>query len=874
MFLEDKALHRSLSLYVIIRVKLFVLVSILFSNSYHLFRERLGYATLLLQRFPKKQVRARTFPLCECLMLFFFISLKISYANLNTPKTLDNRFKIELVAKEPDIVTPVGACFNHKGQLLVIESHTHLAKGKQPFPHDRIRILSDSDDDGIPDKFDTFYEGCTNTMSLIYGKGNWLYVATRQKIFRIKDTDDDHRADIEETIITLETSEDYPHNGLAGVCFDRNGKLHFGFGENMGKPYEIYGTDLICYKGHGDGGSIYQCDPDGKNLKQIATGFWNPFSMCFDSAGRLFAVDNDPDSRPPCRLLHIVPGADFGYQVRYGRKGTHPMQSWNGELPGTQGMVCGTGEAPSGIIDYHGMLLGTSWGHHTIEHYEISPKGATWTGHKRIIVQGNGQFRPVDFALAPDNSIYITDWVDTRYPVHGKGRIWRLSWIEQSLPKPSFAHLTKAEEEAQIILQTHDHKTLLAALSHEDPTIRTAARWQLQNDLSIEQINLSSLPPQQRFGLYHALRKQFDLGKHSLAKRDELLRTGLQDPDTNIQFLAVQWIADHHLKEYEKDLEFLLKNNIDHPYLFKATLAAISLLEGAKANNFNIIKVLFNLLEDDKQVAKVGPLALSLFPPHESKLTLARLKELTLMKDPQIVRQATRILALRGSNKNPDEETMDLLADIAKSNPHPEAQADALMALALSSKHQALVEQFAHEKSPKGREAKRLIDWPPSDTRPTPNDLEQWVREAAKGGNADAGWRIFYSPRGGTCATCHTYNGRGIAIGPDLTGIARNSSMRSVIRSILDPNVNISPQHTHWTMETKSGQTKIGIPLDDVGGAGKERYVGPDGETFILRPNEITSKTMATHSLMPPGLLNTISLQDFRDLMAFLQAEN
>ncbi len=70
----------------------------------------------------------------------------------------------------------------------------------------------------------------------------------------------------------------------------------------------------------------------------------------FDVFGRLFTVDNDPDSRPPCRLLHIVPGGDYGYRYRNGRAGLHPFTAWNGELPGTLPMIAGTGEAPSGLL--------------------------------------------------------------------------------------------------------------------------------------------------------------------------------------------------------------------------------------------------------------------------------------------------------------------------------------------------------------------------------------------------------------------------------------------------------------------------------------------------------------------------------------------
>ena len=37
--------------------------------------------------------------------------------------------------------------------------------------------------------------------------------------------------------------------------------------------------------------------------------------LAFDAFGRLFAVDNDPDSRGPCRLLHIVEGGDHSFKV-------------------------------------------------------------------------------------------------------------------------------------------------------------------------------------------------------------------------------------------------------------------------------------------------------------------------------------------------------------------------------------------------------------------------------------------------------------------------------------------------------------------------------------------------------------------------------
>ena len=130
----------------------------------------------------------------------------------------------------------------------------------------------------------------------------------------------------------------------------------------------------------------------------MATGFWNPFHLCFDAFDRLFAVDNDPDSRPPCRLMHIVPDGDYGYRFRNGRKGVHPFTAWNGELPGTLPMTAGTGEAPSGMLAYEsdhaaGRVSGrrclvTSWGDHRIDRFRLEPHGASFraigrAGHHR-----------------------------------------------------------------------------------------------------------------------------------------------------------------------------------------------------------------------------------------------------------------------------------------------------------------------------------------------------------------------------------------------------------------------------------------------------------------------------------------------------------
>ena len=367
---------------------------------------------------------------------WFFAFIGLFRADVEAPKVLDDRLTIELFASDPEIVTPTGIAVDSRGRVLVIECHTHFRpEGYVGPPADRIRAFEDTTGDGRADRISTFHEGTSATMNLAVYRDGSVFVATRNEVFRLFDDDNDGKAERRRDLVRLETEGNYPHNGLSGFAFDFAGRAYFGFGENLGASYKLIGSDGTTLAGGGEGGNIYRCDPDGRGLIQVATGFWNPFHLCFDAHDRLFAVDNDPDSRPPCRLLHIVPGGDYGYRFRNGRKGLHPFTAWNGELPGTLPMVAGTGEAPSGVIayesdglpaEYRGDLLVTSWGDHRIERYRLEQRGASFRAVAEPIVVGGEQFRPVGIAVAPDGSLFVSDWVDKSYPLHGKGRIWRL----------------------------------------------------------------------------------------------------------------------------------------------------------------------------------------------------------------------------------------------------------------------------------------------------------------------------------------------------------------------------------------------------------------------------------------------------------------
>lgn len=413
------------------------------------------------------------------------LSLPRTSQSQDQPVALDDRVAIECFAREPEIVTPTGIAVDSRGRVLVIECHTHFRPaGYEGPPADRLRLFTDSDGDGRADKITTFFEGTTATMGIGIAADGWVYVATRNEIFKLRDTDADDRADDRRQLARLETLGNYPHNGLTGFAFDCRGEVYFSCGENLGAKYQLVGADGTVLSGGGEGGSVYHIRPDGGGLWRVATGFWNPFHLAIDPFERLYAIDNDPDSRPPCRLLQIVPGGDYGYRYRNGRKGLHPFTAWNGELPGTLPMLAGTGEAPSGVVsyqgtnlpdDYRGELLTTSWGDHRLERFRPQRRGASFRATARPWVTGGENFRPVGMAVAHDGSLFVSDWVDKSYELHRQGRIWHVRGRDRSRrPAANQPIASVADSDAELTTRAARWKNQVAGGKVTSQAVREA----------------------------------------------------------------------------------------------------------------------------------------------------------------------------------------------------------------------------------------------------------------------------------------------------------------------------------------------------------------------------------------------------------------
>ncbi|HVW02188.1 MAG TPA: PVC-type heme-binding CxxCH protein, partial [Planctomycetaceae bacterium] len=425
------------------------------------------------------------------------------------PRSLDPRLKIELFAESPQIVTPTGIDVDAAGRVWAIESNTHFRPANyEGHPSDRVLVFGDVDSDRRADEVLVFADGFKHAMSVNVRPNGDVYVATRREIVVCRDTTGDGRGDEQKTIVHLDTKGDYPHNGLAGFAFDTQGWMFFGFGENLGADYKVIGSDGTTLSGGGEGGNVYRCRPDGTKLSRWATGFWNPHASCIDAFGRMFTVDNDPDSRPPCRLLHLVEGGDYGYRFRNGRKGLHPFTAWNGEIAGTLPMVGGTGEAPSGIVayeadrfpaEYRGNLFVGSWGDHRIDRFRLQPKGESFVAVAETVIIGGEDFRPVGLAVSRNGAMFCTDWVKRDYNLHGHGRIWRISTTDAQL-RPGL--------DVRTISPKQKPEELLRLLENPRMDVRRAAASALvdvDRQLLVNAVRDKSADPRARFDAGAAL---------------------------------------------------------------------------------------------------------------------------------------------------------------------------------------------------------------------------------------------------------------------------------------------------------------------------------------------------------------------------------
>jgi len=142
-----------------------------------------------------------------------------------------------------------------------------------------------------------------------------------------------------------------------------------------------------------------------------------------------------------------------------------------------------------------------------------------------------------------------------------------------------------------------------------------------------------------------------------------------------------------------------------------------------------------------------------------------------------------------------------------------------------------------------------------------------FARVSVLPGEAARGRKVFFSKKVG-CYGCHQMENQGGRVGPDLTKIGRVRRNIDLIEAIAVPSSTIVPGFRTYSVLTADGQVKSGLIVNQTADAVYLRTGDlseiriPRDEIEELRPSEV--------SLMPKGLEQTMTAQEFADLLEFL----
>ncbi|HUH48169.1 MAG TPA: PVC-type heme-binding CxxCH protein, partial [Arenibacter sp.] len=372
---------------------------------------------------------------------------------------------LNLFASEPMVANPTNMAIDAKGRIWVCEGRNYRLFANPDNPYDdkgdRILILEDTDHDGVADTSKVFYQGEDINAALgIVVLGDKVIVSASPNIIVFTDVDGDDVPDSKEIIFSGLEGVDHDH-GAHAFIFGPDGRLYFNYGNegrhlldrNGNQILDVHGEKIDASGKPYRQGMAFRCEMDGSNVEVLGNNFRNPYELVVDSYGGLWQSDNDDDGNRGTRINFVMEYGNYGYQDkvtgaswqerRVGWSDSIPLRHWHLNDPGTVPNLLQTGSgSPCGMIIYEGDLLPERYhnrlihaepGHNVVRSYMVENDGAGYKASiENIITSKDDWFRPDDVTVAPDGSLFISDWYDGGVGGHkaediARGRIYHLS---------------------------------------------------------------------------------------------------------------------------------------------------------------------------------------------------------------------------------------------------------------------------------------------------------------------------------------------------------------------------------------------------------------------------------------------------------------
>jgi putative membrane-bound dehydrogenase-like protein len=355
-------------------------------------------------------------------------------------------FEVRLFASEPEVVNPVAMTWDERGRLWVVELYEYPMGKPGEKGRDRIKILEDTDADGVADKVSVFADGMTLATGVLVANGG-VYVGETPNLWFMEDTDGDGRADKKTAVLTGFGQEDR-HELLNGFTWGPDGQLYMTHGvftlSKAKDPNNPNAEPVVLTAG------VARLDPRTKRFEVFAEGTSNPWGVDFDAKGNAFVSACVID-----HLFHLAPGGIYSRQG-----GQAPFHYAYGDLPSIVDHKHHMA-AYAGINLYQGNQWPAEWQggalHGNIHQNALnldrltpndsSFKASKWNDSGDFLTTKDGWFMPVNIQTGPDGALWIMDWYD-KYPCYQnanadpagvdreRGRIWRVVWTGDQPGKP------------------------------------------------------------------------------------------------------------------------------------------------------------------------------------------------------------------------------------------------------------------------------------------------------------------------------------------------------------------------------------------------------------------------------------------------------
>ena len=756
-------------------------------------------------------------------------------------------------------------CKDDKGRLLAGDQYGAIYRFKAPDPG---KTLQDSDVEKIDLDIGHAWGMCYAFDS--------LYVVVNDKahggrgLYRLKDTNGDDKFDSVKLLRKFQ--ENGGEHGPHAVVPSPDGKsLHVVCGNQTELPKydasrvtECWGEDSLMPRVYGRGfmkgseaprGWICKTDPEGKKWEVVATGFRNQYDIDFNADGEMFTYDADMEwdlNTPwyrPTRVNHVISGAEFGWRNGSAKWPDYYSDSFGAVTdigPGSPtGVTFGTGaKFPA---KYQKAFFIADWSYGKLYAVHLKPNGSTYTADFEEFIAG--QPLPLtDLTVGNDGALYFA--VGGRRVQSG---LYRVTYTGDESTAPVKHSPNKALANRHSLEKFHLTKSPNAVniawehLDNKDRAMRFAARTAIEKqpvDSWADKAIRESNPASKTAALLSLAR----LGekKHQEGATRSLLELNYRELDLQTRFDLLRAHA----------LVFI---RLAPPTDKQKTAVIAQVNQHFPADNRAENIELSNLLAylNAPNVVTRAIEIMDTAPTQEEQIAMA--KTIRHLKDgwtPELQERFFKWFTRAANYKGGASfgQFMEEIKKDALKNLSPERKK--ALAPILSAKPAKSGPVFAA----KPREF--VKNW-------TMADLKPLLASGLEGGRNFKNGRNAFGQT--TCFACHRFGQEGGAIGPDLTSAAGKFSPHDFLEQIIEPNKEISDQYGSMTFTMKDGSIIVGRIANLKG----DNYriitnLFAPGEMTIIDSKKVKSVEPSKISMMPPGLLNTLSDEDILDLTAYV----